>query len=206
VENLERIFEPFFTTKAAGLGTGLGLSICRRIVAEFGGDLRVESQVNQGARFILRLPVEVDTHCEQRAAITSVIPRDPTTLRGRILVVDDEEGIRKSMDRLLGRDHELVTIASGEQAQVLLEADPAFDVILCDLMMSGMSGMALHEWLAVRDPWLARQVVFITGGVFTPKSAEYLAKVGNLTLEKPLDTYNLKRVVFEKVRLAKCAQ
>ena len=205
-ENLERIFEPFFTTKPVGLGTGLGLSICKKIVTEFGGDLGVESQVGQGTRFTIRLPVKPDTPKEQRAAIVSDIPRDASSTRGRILVIDDEEGIRNAMERLLCRDHEIVTAASGEQARALLEDDPAFDVILCDLMMSGMSGMALHAWLSVRDPWLARQVVFITGGVFTPKASEYLSSVGNLTLEKPLDTYSLKRAVFEKVRLAKSAR
>ncbi len=56
-ENLTRVFEPFFSTKRAGVGSGLGLSLCRSIVLEFGGDIRVESELGKGTRFIVRLPV-----------------------------------------------------------------------------------------------------------------------------------------------------
>jgi PAS domain S-box-containing protein len=202
-ENLKRIFEPFFTTKPAGLGTGLGLTICNTIVTELGGTLRVESKVGEGTRFVLRLPVQPETPEEQRTEIVSEIPPDRPSVRGRVLVVDDEETIRKSMERMLGQDHDLVMVASGEQAQALLEQDPAFDVVLCDLMMSGMSGMALHAWLVGRDPWLAKQVVFVTGGAFTPRASEYLASVGNVTLDKPVNTNHLRRVVSKLVRTAR---
>jgi len=202
-ENLTRIFEPFFTTKPAGLGTGLGLAICSSIVTELGGDLRVESAVGKGTRFVLRLPIKPELPQERQAAIVSKIPRDKAETRGRILVVDDEEAIRKSVERMLSRDHDVITVASGEQARELLEQDPAFDVVLCDLMMSGMSGMALHAWLTERDPWLARQVVFVTGGAFTPRASEYLASVGNLRLEKPVDASELKRLVSDLVRASR---
>ncbi len=56
-KDLARIFEPFFTTKRVGMGSGLGLAVCRNIVTEFGGDIQVESDVGQGARFVVRLPV-----------------------------------------------------------------------------------------------------------------------------------------------------
>jgi signal transduction histidine kinase len=56
-EHLGRIFEPFFTTKPVGVGTGLGLFICHGIIAGFGGELSVESQLGQGATFRVVLPV-----------------------------------------------------------------------------------------------------------------------------------------------------
>ena len=66
-------------------------------------------------------------------------------------------------------------------------------------MMPGMSGMALHEWLVSHKPSLAKQVIFVTGGAFTPKAAEYLASVGNATFEKPFDADALKKRVGDMV-------
>ena len=202
-KDLERIFEPFFTTKPAGVGTGLGLAICRRIVAEFGGELRVESQLGKGSAFVVCLPIPSSAPHEQRAEIDSPNAPNSITPGGRILVVDDEADLRKLIGRLLGHDHELVSASSGEQAQAILESDQAFDVIICDLMMPGMSGMALHDWLANRSLGLATQIIFVTGGAFTPQAAEYLARVGNATFEKPFDADELKQRVSDMVRAAK---
>lgn len=55
-ENLSRIFEPFFTTKRMGEGTGLGLYIARDIIERHNGDIKVESRVGEGSRFIIKLP------------------------------------------------------------------------------------------------------------------------------------------------------
>ena len=80
-------------------------------------------------------------------------------------------------------------------AQQILESDNAFEVILCDLMMPEMTGMQLHEWLVTRHPELSARVVFITGGIFTPKAAEYLAAVDNLQVQKPFDVSELRELV-----------
>jgi CheY-like chemotaxis protein len=118
---------------------------------------------------------------------------------GRILVIDDEDLILKTTKRLLGHDHEVVTLSSGEAARAILEHDHAFDVILCDLMMPEVTGMDLHQWLAARQPALAERVVFVTGGAFTPKATAYLAGIANLKLEKPVEGAALKRLVAELV-------
>ncbi len=201
-QDLERIFEPFYTTKPAGVGTGLGLAICRRIVTEFGGTLRMHSQVGKGSTFVVSLPIESTELPEPLTTATQVSPLDSNTPRGRILVVDDEADLRKLMGRLL-RDHELVHATSGEQAQVILGEDQAFDVIISDLMMPGISGMALHAWLAARHPWLAGQVIFVTGGAFTPQASEYLSSVGNATFEKPFVANELSQRVTNMVRAAR---
>ena len=70
-------------------------------------------------------------------------------------------------------------------------------------MMPKMSGMDLHAWLAQRDPALARQVVFITGGAFTPRAMEYLARAGNLRIDKPFDNANLRRLVAQLIAAAR---
>jgi CheY-like chemotaxis protein len=200
-ENLPRIFEPFFTTKAVGIGSGLGLAICKDILGEIGGDIQVESEVNRGTRFILRLPVPRESPKKLRTPSGMETP-EPAAVRGRILVVDDEEAIREMLRRMLGKVHEVVTAASGEEARVVLENDRSFDLILCDLMMPKMSGMDLHEWLVARDAALASQVVFLSGGAFTPRATEYLARIGNLKLDKPVERAELVRIVGERIEAA----
>ena len=194
-EHLERIFEPFFTTKAVGVGTGLGLSICRNIVLEFGGDIRAESELGKHTCFTVRLPI-------RRGLSSAPPPQHAPTLssaRGRILIVDDEPAIRRLMVRTLEKAHEIVTAASGAEAQTILRGDRSFDVILCDLMMPEMTGMDLHKWLAAEHPAIADRVVFLTGGAFTASGAQYLATIKNVRLEKPCESATLRRVVSELV-------
>jgi CheY-like chemotaxis protein len=107
------------------------------------------------------------------------------------------------LTRLLGADHDVLVADSGKEALTLLEKDRAFDLVLCDLMMADVSGVDLHAWLAQTDPALARQVVFMSGGVFVPKVADYLGRVGNLRIAKPFDAAHLKRLVPELVLAAR---
>jgi two-component system, cell cycle sensor histidine kinase and response regulator CckA len=201
-ENLERIFEPFFTTKPIGEGSGLGLSICRNIIAEFGGTMDVQSAPGHGTTFSIQLPkVDADKLPSQRPS-----SRPPSTepgVRGRVLVVDDEEAICKTMQRLLGRDHEVVTAVSAARAAEILQTDRGFDLILCDMMMPDMSGMELHASIAAQDHELAERFVFVTGGAFTPAASRYLANVGNRRLEKPFDIAALERTVARAIDRAR---
>jgi CheY-like chemotaxis protein/anti-sigma regulatory factor (Ser/Thr protein kinase) len=194
-EHLPHLFEPFFTTKEIGVGTGLGLPISKTIVEEYGGRIEVKSEVGKGTSFLVRLPVKKVVEDDEAAQDEAVVQ---TSVRGRILVVDDEAGIRSAMVRML-RGHDVVQAASGEEAQKVLEADQAFDLILCDMMMPLVSGVDLHEWLLATHPELAKQIVFITGGAFTPKAREHLSKVSNIRIEKPFDVTNFKKIVGELI-------
>jgi PAS domain S-box-containing protein len=199
-DDLPRVFDPFFTTKAAGEGSGLGLAISKSIVAELHGDLRVESQPGKGARFTVKLPIRTTT--TTATTTTTTTPGPELGLRGRVLAIDDEWGIRETVRRVLGHDHEVITLSSGEDARSLLEIDQAFDVILCDLMMPRFTGMELHLWLSERAPALARQVIFLTGGAFTPKASEYLKISGVSVIEKPFDAERLRELVAHRVAAA----
>jgi two-component system cell cycle sensor histidine kinase/response regulator CckA len=201
-EHHDRIFEPFFTTKEVGAGSGLGLSISRNIVTAFGGEISFSSEPGKGTRFLIRLPrLPEDSQASDASTQADAPPR--STPRGRILVVDDEQGIRAIIARMLGRKHEVVTAASGEEAEAILEKDRRFDLIYCDLMMPRISGMELHAWLAERDAGLAAQLVFMTGGAFTPGASAYLARVGNLRVEKPFDTVVFRELTDELVLAAR---
>jgi signal transduction histidine kinase/CheY-like chemotaxis protein len=181
-EHRERIFEAYFTTRRAGTGAGLGLTIARRIVDELGGRISFESEPGRGTRFRVALPGAAPAEPEGPPE-----PPPPTAIRGRILVVDDEAGIRAALEAMLGRVHEVVCVASGVEAREILETDRRFDLILCNLMMPRGSGMDLHAWLAGRDPRLANLMVFVTGGAFTERAREFLARVPNLWLAKPIE-------------------
>ncbi len=197
-ENLERIFEPFFTTKSPKRGTGLGLATTRHIVSGFGGDIRVESTVGKGTDFLLRFPIGHD-----KVTRSPSISPETGGIRGRILVVDDEALILEVLVGLLGRNHEILAVDSGRAAKEILKTDTRFDLILCDLMMPELTGVDLHAWLAEHRPRLARQLVFMTGGVFTPQTDEYLDRVANILIEKPFDKAGLLTLVSEQIIAAR---
>jgi PAS domain S-box-containing protein len=199
-EHLQRIFDPFFTTKAIGVGSGLGLSIVRNIVQGFGGTIEVTSEPGKGTRFVVVLPAATDD--QEPAPEVRSVHASRTAVRGRLLVVDDEAPVRYALKRLL-RAHDVVEAESGEDACGIVEDAPRFDVILCDMMMPRMTGVDFHRWLLANHPALARRVLFVTGGAFTPVASDYLQQVENLRVEKPFDSENLPKLVAELVRAAR---
>ncbi len=202
-EQQGHIFEPFFSTKPAGMGTGLGLSICRDIVAGFGGGLTFESAVGQGARFQVRLPRAAERLTPAPTTAPAERPAARPSVRGRILVIDDDEGVRAIMTRILEPQHEVVAEASGEGARARLARDRRFDAVFCDLMMPGTSGMDLHAWLVEADPSIAQRVVFVTGGTFTSGAAAYVARVRNRRIDKPFSASSLRDLADELVVAAR---
>ena len=192
--HLEQVFDPFFSTKPKGEGSGLGLPICKNIVQSFGGDISVSSRVGKGTSFTVCLPVATEAQ-ELVQSVDEARSTDSGAIRGRILIVDDEALVAHSLERMLRREHDVQVIDSGEAALALLEDDPGFDVLLCDIMMDGVTGMDLYASLSVSHPDLARRIVFITGGAFTPRARAFLRDVPNLHLEKPLDIGNLRRLL-----------
>lgn len=115
--------------------------------------------------------------------------------RTRVLVVDDEPLIGSTITRLLGREHEVSFVESAREAQALLERDAAFDVVICDLMMPGMSGMDLFAWLDVAHPDLAERTVFLTGGAFTPSARQFIGHTRFPVVDKPFHGADLRAAV-----------
>jgi signal transduction histidine kinase/FixJ family two-component response regulator len=194
-EHQDRLFEPFFTTKEIGVGSGLGLPISKGIIEGYGGTIRVDSQPGRGTRFTIRLPLRAAPAAAARPE------RGETTaaVSGRLLVVDDEAGIRSALARML-RGHTIVEARTGAEARRILERDQAFDLLLCDMMMPEVSGMELHAWLAAAHPELAERLVFITGGAFTANARAYLQQVDNPRIDKPFDKAEVRKLVAERIR------
>jgi PAS domain S-box-containing protein len=195
-EALTRVFDPFFTTKQVGSAMGLGLSICYGIVHGIGGEIEVESTPGRGSTFRVLLPA-----ASAQAADAEADPADVAAgRRGRVLVIDDEPMVVATLKRVLARHHDVTTTTSARDALERLQAGQRYDAVLCDLMMPDMSGMALHDTLARDLPELAERMIFITGGAFTPRGAEFLERVQNPCLDKPFDVAALLSIVRTLVR------
>ena len=182
-----RVFEPFFTTKPPGRGTGLGLSTAYGFISQAGGVIRVESERGQGARFTIFLPLAGDA-IEARPDLP-----EPTAVGGdeSILVVEDDHQVRKLAARALARaGYRVEEAAGGAEALALCSDRPgAFDLLLTDVIMPGISGKRLAQRLAQHNP--ALKVLFMSG--YTPAA---LARHGVLDpaialLQKPFSPHGI---------------
>ena len=177
---LERIFEPFFTMRPTGTGTGLGLFICRDILLRAGGTIRAESDVGKGTTMTITL------QRAEPAILPDAPPVSTARLSGRrILVVDDEPLIVKTIVRALGHDNVVVGETCPERALELAMADPPFDAIVCDVMMEGLTGVDVYERIARARPGMELRIVFVSGGAHTARTRAFLASVPNRCLTKP---------------------
>jgi PAS domain S-box-containing protein len=181
---LSRIFDPFFTTKPVGVGTGLGLSICHGIVSSLGGHIAVYSEPGRGATFRVVLPTSDATEDDPTPS-PAPLQVAAATGRLRILVIDDEQPIANTMRDLLGMSHDVVIATSAWEALARVRAGAEFDVVFCDLMMPGLSGVDLYERFRSLRKGLEQKIVFMTGGAFTPRAIEFLEAVDNRRIEKP---------------------
>lgn len=220
-EFAQRLFRPFATTKGRR-GTGLGLYISRQIAREAGGDLALTTPPGFGARFVLSLPVAAPA---ASASVPSTDAAPPPTapapvpssgapspaaagappavgsLAGvRVLIVEDEEAVRRPMVRYLTRRGAVVDeAADGVEGLARLRAQPA-NVILADLRMPRMGGVELYAQLEEERPELAARVLFLSGDV------SQLAAPGNTpvprerVLVKPVELAELERRIVSFVR------
>jgi len=193
-EVMRRIFDPFFTTKEVGVGTGLGLPISRNIVQKYGGQITVRSEPGAGTTFRISFPPPGEA---QAAAEETAAPAVPALGGVRLLVVDDEPDVARAVQRALSREARVFTAGGGREALERLARGEAYDALLCDLMMPGMSGPEFHEALAaVRPDYLAR-LAFMTGGAFTDSATTFVERWRGPLLEKPLDQDLLRRTIHD---------
>lgn len=195
---LPRIFDPFFTTRDVGEGTGLGLAVSHGIVSEHKGVIWAESEPGRGAKFIVELPIPG----QAQETMAEPVEEKRSPQGKRILLVDDEDAIRRSVGKYLSRrGHSVVEAASGTDGLEQALAQP-FDVILLDLKMPGMSGEAVYGALKERRPELCSRIIFATGDIASPSTRAFLESTGQRAFEKPFSLDEIAAAVEEDGRTA----
>jgi CheY-like chemotaxis protein len=192
-----RIFEPFFTTKSPGKGTGLGLATVYAIMQQSGGVIRVDSEPGAGTRFdvvwLAADAVEAGTKASSglRAAVSAETPRET------VLVVDDEEGIRRLVSTALARlGYQVLTAADGMEAADVASSHPGpIHLVVTDCVMPRMGGRELAATL--RDVRPATKVLFVSGHTDDSALLAAIAKEQAAFLPKPFTPGTLTARVRE---------
>ena len=183
-----RIFDPFYTTKSVGKGTGLGLSICYGIVKEHGGEIIARNRADGGATIAVHLLAS-----EKPALAESVTPRRrETVLKGRVLLIEDEEAVLEfEQDVLVGAGAEVTTSMSMDQARERVRQG-TFDVIVMNgRMPGGCSAREMYEWIAQNCHGLEKGLLLTFSTVIDEQTRAFLQQNGVPWLSKPFEMAEL---------------
>ncbi|NOT08914.1 MAG: response regulator [Gemmatimonadales bacterium] len=193
----DRLFEPFFTTKEVGRGTGLGLATVHGIVNQIGGSINVYSELNRGTSFKVYFPSAAN-----EPAVEAPTPSKGPAHTGTqtVLVVEDAEGLRDLVRRLLERQGYTVLVASNaDDAIQMFEATETIDVLLTDVVMPGASGPELTRRLIEKRPGL--RVIYMSGYTEEAIVQHGVLKPGIAFLHKPFTADSLGRKIREVLEL-----
>ena len=161
---LARVAEPFFTTKGVGKGTGLGLSMAKGFAEQSDGSLSIESTPGVGTTVTIWLPqaaAETENTEQRVPAFDGAVP-PAARETGRILLVDDDDMVRETITaQLEDAGFAVIPVSSGEEAIALLQGGQAADVLITDLSMPGMNGLALIRSAQTMRPDI--RAILLTG-------------------------------------------
>jgi len=192
----ERAFEPFFTTKERDKGTGLGLSMVFSIVQAAGGQVRLQTKVNEGTTLHVYLPF-----CAGNPETRSVPMRKSRPVGGgeSVLLVEDDEAVRRVTSRMLhGLGFTVMTAATPRQALDLARDHiGTIDVLLSDVVMPGLNGRELAE--AMRKLRPAMKVVFVSGYTDDVALLHQLRSQALFFLQKPFSSGALGEMIMRAV-------
>jgi CheY-like chemotaxis protein len=185
------VFEPFFSTKPEGLGSGLGLATVHGIVRQSAGHVVIESRTGGGSTFrVLLRPTRESAEQPAEAA-----PRLDRAAGGgeTILLAEDEEQVRRLMTRALEEQgYVVLTAPDGERAaEIAARHEGRIELLVSDVVMPGLSGRELADWLQTRRPEL--RVLFVSGYAREPDTQ---LDPSEAYLPKPFST----DVLLHKVR------
>jgi PAS domain S-box-containing protein len=181
-ETQVNLFEPFFTTKEKGRGTGLGLSTSYGIVKQNRGEILVYSEVGVGTTFKIYLP-----RADEPMDVEPAVPTETRDLRGTetILIVEDEEGVRKVLVEMLSQQGYRVLVAGGgpEALELFSAHNGPLDLLITDVIMPKMSGRELADTLRTKIPDL--KVLYVSGYTDSAIVHHGILEPGTVFLQKP---------------------
>jgi two-component system, cell cycle sensor histidine kinase and response regulator CckA len=189
-ETLRNIFEPFYTTKEVGKGTGLGLATIYGIVSQNKGFIDVYSQIGQGSTFNIYLPKIIEESVSELPAENIA-----GSGSGTILVVEDEEGVRKMISLMLQQHgYKVITVATPMEAIELFRNDNLeLDLVLSDIIMPGMSGREMMRVIdSVRN---GVKVLYMSGYTSDIISQKGILESKVNFIQKPFDVSNLNETI-----------
>ena len=160
--------------------------MCRNIVESYGGEITAVSELGKGSTFRVALeatPRPSSRPPPSRRKLGTGRPQKQM----RLLVIDDDPMIGNAFRLTLSRAASVRVATSGPMALELLGDDDQFDLIFCDLMMPGLTGMDVYNELVRKSPHLAPKIVFMTGGAIDQEVRAFVARVPNRCLQKPFD-------------------
>lgn len=187
-----RAFEPFFTTKPMGHGTGLGLATVFGIVTDAGGRIRLESRLGKGTSVFVDLPVAV-------AEVTEVSgdhgPEDAAGGQETVLVVEDEEPVRRAAERILRRQGYNVLAAPDavEALRTCRDHQGPIDLLVTDVVMPGLSGPRLVQRARALCPGL--RSIYLSGYPEEVLARRHQDKASLAVLAKPFTAESLLQTV-----------
>lgn len=184
-------FEPFFSTKGGMEITGLGLSTAYGIVHQSGGEILADSEPGSGTRFHIYLPSS-----ERTAADEGDLPRQETGEWETLLLVEDEENVRRPLQQILGsRGYQVLAAADALEAIQISQAHVGpIHLMITDILMDGLSGVELAERLSFKRPEM--RVLFATGYPAGLTEGSNLGGEANL-LKKPFSGRELTAKIRE---------
>ncbi|MBZ5612669.1 MAG: GAF domain-containing protein [Acidobacteriia bacterium] len=183
-----RIFDPFYTTKSVGKGTGLGLSICYGIVKEHGGEIVARNREEGGAT------IEVRLLASEKAALPETVaaPRRESVLKGRVLLVEDEEAVLEfERDVLVGAGAEVTTSMSVDDTQERLRNGSVDVIVMNGRMPGGCSAREMYDWIAKNRPGLEKGLLFTFSTLTDPQTRSFLQEQAVPWLAKPFEVADL---------------
>jgi len=189
---LKRIFEPFFTTKEMGRGTGLGLASAYGIIRNHGGIIDVYSEMGKGTTFNIFLPISDKIFIKQEEPKIDIVKGTET-----ILFVDDEDRIIDSAQEMLeALGYTVLTAKSGDEALYRFKENmDKIDIIILDMVMSGMGGGEVFDHLRKINPDV--KVLLSSGYSINGHAAEIMKRGCNGFIQKPFTLEQVSKKIRE---------